>query len=270
MAKKHFSPSSLNMLFRCGEQYRRSYMEGEKIPPGVAAVKGRAVHGAAEVNFEQKVESHRDISKSQAQEAAAAAYESALNDGVTFSTSDRATGESKVLAEAKDRAIVMTDAHMDVQAPEYQPVLVEQRVRLELPQLEHDLVGIVDMVDSKNRVVDLKTSKRKKNQHEADHSIQLTAYAAMTRQLTGKSPEELRLDVLVDKKSGVERQVVRTYRGDPAYDALAARIQVAEKMVQAGLFAPVDPGHWCCHPSWCGYWDSCPYVDSERKGKAGL
>ena len=269
MRKPHFSPSSLNMLFRCGEQYRRSYIEGEKIPPGIAAAKGRSVHGVAEVNFKQKIDSAQDIPVSQAKEVAADAFERAVDDGVTFSAKDRAVGEKKILADTKDRAVEMGAAHIEIQAPEYQPTLVEQRVRLELPSA-HDLVGIVDMVDNKNRVVDLKTSGRKKNQHEAEHSMQLPAYAAMTRQLTGKTPDELRLEVLVDKKSGPERQLIRTYRGDDAFDALAARIGIAEKLVQAGLFAPVDPGHWCCHPNWCGYWDTCPFVDSERKGKAGL
>ena len=32
MTKPHLSASQLNMIGRCGEQYRRRYVEGEKIP----------------------------------------------------------------------------------------------------------------------------------------------------------------------------------------------------------------------------------------------
>ncbi len=271
MTKPHFSVSQLNMLSRCGEQYRRAYVEGERIPPGVAAAKGTAVHRAAEENLSQKIHSHQDISVADAEGAAAAAFDQQVETyGITLSKEEKSKGEDSVLGEAKDRSVAMAKAHIELQAPLYQPLFCEERVLLEIPRSSHDFLGIIDCIDDKQRVIDWKTTAQRKSQSEADYSLQLTAYALLYNKLTGKGyPEELRLEYLVDsKKRGPQRQMLRTYRSDSSVEALAARIEVAEKLKQAGVFAPVEPGHWCCSPKWCGYWSTCPYVDSERETKS--
>ena len=42
--KPYLSPSQMGMYCRCGEQYRRRYIEKEIIPPGFALIKGGSVH----------------------------------------------------------------------------------------------------------------------------------------------------------------------------------------------------------------------------------
>lgn len=54
--KKHLSISQINMLGRCGEQYRRRYIEGEKIPPGIAALVGRGVDDSVTINLQNKID----------------------------------------------------------------------------------------------------------------------------------------------------------------------------------------------------------------------
>ena len=273
--KPHFSPSQLNTLSRCGYQYYMSYIEGKKIPPGVAALKGSAVHGAAQVNFDQKIESHVDITVSQAQDAAVAEYETRLEkDGINLTPEDASRGKSIVVGEGLDQAVVMAEAHMLTQAPEYQPILVEQWSRISVPGSTRDLVGVIDLYDDRNRLVDFKTSGKKKNQFDADQSIQLTAYAAFVREETGSYPHDVRLDTLIGKnlKKGftTDRQVLRTSRNDASVNSLLSRFQAAEATISAGACMQVEPGHWCCNPKWCGYWSVCPHVDSERKALAQI
>lgn len=43
---KYLSVSQLDTFTRCGEQFRRRFMEGECIPPGIAARIGSGVHKA--------------------------------------------------------------------------------------------------------------------------------------------------------------------------------------------------------------------------------
>ena len=45
--------STANTALRCGEQFRRLYIEDERIPPGIAAGRGTGVHKANEVNLKQ-------------------------------------------------------------------------------------------------------------------------------------------------------------------------------------------------------------------------
>jgi hypothetical protein len=48
------------MFQRCGEQYRRRYLENEIIPPGISARIGSGVHKAAEINFRAKIQTGED------------------------------------------------------------------------------------------------------------------------------------------------------------------------------------------------------------------
>jgi len=183
--KPHVSYSQVNMYLRCGEQYRRRYVEGEIIPPGVAMVQGRAVHRAAQANFEQKQQTHRDLPAREIVEIAAAAFEQDVQAGVWFSPEEESVGKEKVLGQAKDATVRLAQAHAQHQAPDYQPQAVEQFFRLELPA-PRDVVGVVDLVDQEGRVVDLKTTTRRLSQERADKSLQLTLYAASYHQHTGR------------------------------------------------------------------------------------
>ena len=44
----HISPSMLGLFCRCQEAFRRRYIEGIKLPPGIAACIGTGMHKGAE------------------------------------------------------------------------------------------------------------------------------------------------------------------------------------------------------------------------------
>ena len=256
--KPHCSPSQLTLMSRCPEAYRRRYVEGEKIPPGIAMLKGTGVHGGARVNFQQKIESHRDLPVAEIVEAAVATFELELHGGYTIDE-----GNPKlVIAEAKDGVAVLAELHGAEVAPDYQPVLVEQSFRIGLPG-PVDLLGIIDLADDRRRVVDHKTSGKKKPQSEADTSIQLTAYAAGHRILTGEPATEVRLEVLVDK-AAPERQTLSSDRGEADFEALAHRINAFSHAIQSGSFPPTTPDNWMCAKKWCGFWSTCRFVNHSR------
>jgi hypothetical protein len=48
------------MYAKCGEAWRRRYVQKEIIPPGVAAVKGISLHKGSEYNFTSKLETKVD------------------------------------------------------------------------------------------------------------------------------------------------------------------------------------------------------------------
>lgn len=48
-SRNYVSYSQLSMYLKCGEQFRRNYIEGEKLPPNAAMVCGSAIHYALEV-----------------------------------------------------------------------------------------------------------------------------------------------------------------------------------------------------------------------------
>jgi len=266
--KPHLSASQLDMISKCPEQWRRRYIEGEIIPPGIAALKGKAVHKPAEVNFRQKIETHDDLPVEEFRGLAASAFEAELAGGYLLSSEEEGRGRAVVIGEAKDATVRMAAFHATDQAPDYQPELVEQQFRIVLPG-SHDLVGVIDMADEDRRVVDLKTSGKAKNQADADGSIQLTAYAAGYRVLTGEPPAELRLDTIVQthgKKAGTteKRDIVTTARGPADFSALAQRLNIVTRQIESGIFPPAPVGSWWCSAKWCGFHSTCRFVNHER------
>lgn len=270
VAKKgHLSPTQLNMLASCGEQYRRRYMEGERIPPGVAMLQGSAMHAAAAENFWQKKHSRKDLCVEDMVDMADATFlERVRTDGLWLSEEEQSRGQDVVVEEGRGRARVFAQCHAEEQAPEYQPELVEEKYIIPLPG-DYDLMGVLDLADELKRVVDFKTASRKKNADEADKSVQLTTYAAIYKHKTGDFASEILLDVAVQTAAGnTSRQVQHTSRAAADFQALVNRINAAARIIKAGAFMPAEPGHWICNPKWCGYWASCPYISTERKAVA--
>lgn len=266
--KPHLSPSQLDMYCRCGEAYRRRYMEKEIIPPAVAMLRGTAVHAGAETNFKQKVRSHEDLPVKTIVDIAAAKFTERLYaEGVQLTGDEVQEGVKAVCARALDETAKLAKLHAEQAAPEYQPTHVEEFVRLSLPG-HYDMLGVIDVLDDKKRITDHKTSGKKKNQDEVDNSTQLTYYAAAGRKLLGEPVSEVRLDCLITTATP-SRQVLKSTREKRDFQVLAARINAVAQGVQAGNFppAPQGAGIWWCSGRFCGYHSTCPYVNANRKSE---
>ncbi len=265
--KKALSPTQLDMYARCGESYRRRYIMGEKIPPGIAALKGRSVHRGAEHNWKQKIESRVDLPAKDIIETTADSFEQEKKGGFILTKEEESVGLQKTLGQVKDRAVILSGLFSKAVAPLYQPVMVEQTFKIEIPAAPFDISGRIDMLDDRNYVPDLKTSGKRKNQSEVDSSIQLTTYSAGATSLTGKPAPGVGFDVLVDTKIP-QLQRLSSTRTKPDFMALVNRVNAVTAGIQAGVFSPAVPGAWNCDPKWCGFWNSCQFVNSERKAAA--
>lgn len=267
--KPHLSASQLEMFGKCPEQWRRRYIEKHVLPPGISILKGKAVHACAEQNFKQKIETHEDLPRSQIVEIAVADFEEqSQSPEFAFTAEEESRGGDVVIGEAVDSVADMASVHAQQQAPDYQPVHVEGDFRVSLPNSAYDIVGRIDLIDDRNIVADLKTAGKAKTQDDADSNVQLTVYSVGVRLLTGEPATELRYDTIVQTKTKTYRHVTTTQRGDGDLVALSNRINTVNAMIQAGVFPPTTPGAWWCGPKWCGYWRTCPYVNSQRAALA--
>lgn len=281
-AKPHVSISQMEMYFRCSESWRRRYRLGEKLPPGIAMLKGSGLHRGAQGNFRQKIESHRDLKVSEIVDIAVSGFDLELKAGYSIPSDEIEKTEdvvvmegdepapsvraacNKIISEARDAVADMAEVFGLVQAPDYQPVYVEEEFTIELPG-PVNLKGVVDLVDDRAIVVDLKTSGKSKPQSEADRSFQLTAYAAGFQALTGKPASAVRLDTIVrtTNKSGggkTVRQMLESTRGAADFDALAQRINAFKEAIDREVFTPAPNGAWNCDPRYCGYFHTCAFV----------
>jgi hypothetical protein len=96
--------STLNMAFRCGEQFRRRYLLGEIIPPSIAATRGTALHKANEVNLRQKVATQVDLPVADLKDAARDSYVYNLRNGV-FLSDEEIPQKNQLINEGLNQAL---------------------------------------------------------------------------------------------------------------------------------------------------------------------
>ena len=269
--KPYLSHSQLDLFSKCGEAYRRRYLEKQIIPPGVALLRGSAVHGAAEVNHRQKIETGQDLPLQDLVDAAATTFDQRIaTDGYSLAPDEQSTGAKIVLGKAKDSAVRLTGLYARNVAPNIEPELVEARVRVVLPESPLDLVGVIDVSTRDSRVKDLKTAARAKTQQDADDSLQLTWYDLTYRALKKVPPAGLDLEVLVDTATP-KHQRLGTTRTMRDLEVLVARVNATAAAIKAGSFPPAQLGAWWCSNKFCGYFRSgCPFVNADRRAAAEI
>lgn len=267
--KPYLSNTQIELACKCPEAYRRRYIERDVIPPGIALMRGIGFHTGAKVNLRQKMKTHVDLPANEVVDAAVAEFEASIAGGYMLTAEEASRGSTVVVGEAKDSLAKLSTCHAEKQAPEYQPILVEERIELSLPG-PRNLLGVLDLADERGVVTDFKTAKRSRNQNDAHDSVQLSIYAAAYEAKYGKPPAEVRLDVLVDLKKETKRQVLQSTRSKDDLVALANRVNTVAKLVEAGIYAPATSGAWWCSDKWCGYYRTCPYINPTRAIEAEL
>lgn len=291
-SKPYISPSQIDKYLRCGESYRRHYVENERFPPVLAMLKGTGMHGAAHVNFAQKIESHEDLPLPQIIEAAVAAFDAELQkSGVQLRDEETALGKATLpngqpgeylaIGKARDEVKKLATGFATMQAPHYQPIATELKVRIPVKRGPRDILGVLDLVATidgqpGNRVRDFKNSARKKSQLDAAESTQLTTYGAAHQVHFGEPAVDVGLDVLIlredtpKKKGGVERQELVDTRDTDDFKALANTLNAVEAGITAGIFLPSlqSKSAWWCSDKFCPYHASCPFVNAKRVNAA--
>jgi RecB family exonuclease len=264
VAPAHRSVSQLEMLAGCGQQFAFRYLDGLKEPGSLAKAKGSAIHGAAQGNFTQKIESDADIPLDDFRDLAAERFVAETKGSLLFTPSEESTGIRKAVAEQKDATVKLAEFYHTTISPDYRPAATEEEFTIELPSAGTTLIGVIDLRDILDRIIDHKTSKRAKSQKDADGSLQLTTYAA-ARTKVGRPPPSIVLDTAVQTAGGkAYRNKLVTTRGPEDYAALAARIVAAEKVIKSGAFMPAPAKAWWCSAEWCGFHRICPFVNGKQ------
>lgn len=260
---EYINQTLINSWSLCPERVRRRWINGEIIPPGIAARIGTGVHKGAEVNHKAKVVSGQDEPESVVKDAARDGYVKAIEEGVFFPP-DEASTAKKQLAEGVDVTVSLAGLYRNQLAPEIKPALVEKRISMEVEGVDYPFTGTVDVYTSDNWLPDLKTAARKWPDKRADSSPQFTLYNELVKHETGRYPAKMSVEVFVKTKE-VKHQRIEAYRRPEDFEVLAERVKLMLKMINAGIFPPAEPGAWQCSPKYCGYWWSCPHIPNYKK-----
>ena len=267
-AKPTLSASKLDMLFRCAEQYRRRYIEGEVIPPGVAMPVGISVHRAAEMNLRHWMEKQKYLSLEVVCDLARDTFETEWRTtGVKFTEEEAARGSVVVKDEAVDDCVRMATLHHKEVAPIMRPIALERFWRIELNAFPFDLSGKSDL-EQHGQVRDLKVTGKTPNQDTADSSLQLTLYALAYANEYKQQPDKVCLDNLVKLRTAKYVPLV-SMREERHFNAALRRIEIAAEIVTKELWVPARADDWSCTPKWCGYHDTCKYAHGWKQYSMG-
>lgn len=254
--------SQLEMLTgKCAAMYEHRYVNGIKVPPGIAVHSGTGVHHAAAKDYESVMSTGKLLDTDAVIEYAVSAFEAALeNDGaIDDSPAERGA--------AKDRTVRLSRLHHSEVAPSASPIAVERTFRLDLQGYPIDVVGTIDL-EEQSRVSDVKTSGKSPIESIVHSSVQLSAYALAVNVLRGDPPGTelaVKLDYLVDTKTP-KHVPLNSSRNTIDAKNFLKRVELANRMIEAGVFPPTSPANWVCQERYCGYYkDICPF---GRRGRS--
>ena len=256
--------SGISMLSRCGEQYRRRYLEKHILPPAVAMIVGTGTDRAVTADLGFKIE-HGVLLDDTADIARDAVNAEWDKSGVLLSEEEMNVSLKQLRGDAVDKAVRLARCHHEEAAPAIAPTHVQRAWTIEIPGLGVDLAGTIDVQEGTKSVRDTKTRKASPPKDLADDSDQLTMYALATRVLDGAPVNRVALDCLIDLKRGPAYRCVESSRDAADFRVLMARVRNAIEAINKGVFVPAQQTDWVCSPRWCGYAETCPYYRGRKQ-----
>jgi RecB family exonuclease len=256
--------SEMALFYLCGEAHRREYIERHEMPMPTAAVRGSALHRAVEANHREKFTMGRDLPTDTLMEISDEVFDRIVGEeGVYLSPDERRTGLTPVLARAKRDARESARVYSQQFAREMNPVDVEAKILADIDGSPVRLRGTVDQIQADLSVDDIKTTVgRGWGQVKADNSMQFGMYGILVRAWKGSFPPEFRIRQ-VNPRTG-KTATFRTTRSRRDYRIFVSRLNAMLVAKEAGVFAPASLDSWFCSPTYCKWFESCPYVNSDR------
>ncbi len=219
------------------------YLDRVPTTDSPASLVGQAVHAALERNFLEKRHSGYDLDVDEASEIYDDVWASRLPPGAASG----ASADDFEEAYASGQAVL--ELYLTEVAPRVIPHLIEHRFRFDIPGVQVQLVGTVDLIDRNGVVIDHKTSWRAYPESYPDQDLQLQCYAigygvfrAGSRIRPGNLPApffipEVRVDVLVREDRPFIQQLTATYDREDL-DRFAARATDIVVGIETARFDP--------------------------------
>lgn len=260
----HVSPSQLGTFLRCGEQYRRRYVEKEIIPPGISARTGSSVHKVAEVHDLIRIQGKTGLSITDAQDCARDEFKRLVKDEGVFLAPAEVPEANKLLNEGLNSALAAAAFFVTDVAPNFDPLAAEQVMLYDIDVLDVPIKCIIDklassVLDGRTFIRDLKVMGKKKDQAWADDELQPSFYL-LGHLLQHNELLQFAYDIIIPGKKGIQYLPLETTRDERDFQRTKILLSQFRKAVEADIFMPADPGSWMCSPNYCGFYQSCRYA----------
>lgn len=263
--KPKLHSSGLSTFERCGQQYFRRWINGECIPPGWVMIVGSGLHRAAEADLKAKLATGQLLDVEDVKACARDYIAGEFARGAFWLDGEERKRQSPDAWRdcAIDEVVGLCDVHHRKLAPILNPLSdgVEKKWEIELIGYPMDLAGMTDVIEEAGPR-DLKSAGSKPDEEAVHYDTQLSMYALQRFVEKRQVPVKATKDVIV--KGSTKVYSLETSRDMDDFKVLLARIEVAMRAIEAGVFvpAPMMSGprrNWVCTERFCGYWKDCKF-----------
>lgn len=240
---RSLSPSAVGTFRNCPRKYYYRYVEGLKIPPGIAQTGGFSGHATLAENNRKKRKTGKDLPIKKVLDL--------FRDDLATRAKDLEASERKRKDEIAGEILPSLEAYMDEVADSIVPVSEEQVIRSNFHGIP--ILGYADVVTKGNRVFDYKFCSKRSKDREHGHvvdSVQLSVYAdAFGAKKVGH---------VCVVKGAATAEVISVERTPAQIEVAKEEFVHVARAVSAGAFPMCDPSNFLCSPKWCGYARICP------------
>jgi len=247
--------SSISLLRKCPEKWRRRYIERGYEPVSGHQVAGSAIHDAEAQHLFAVHCGEEPFTVERVLDEYAAAFDLRA-DGSDVNWFRQTRGELK---DAGARALAVYHERVGVTI---RPAEVERGFRLRWPGCDWEFTGFADVETEDGTVVDLKTTSRPKT--VSDVAVQAGMYLAARRAERREQHHRFRADVmqLPGKTTPPKVTQLPVTVSDAWLDSSERLIVNAAREIawraENDIWTGAPDGAWWCSDRWCGYWRSCP------------
>lgn len=281
--KPQLHQSHMQMLYFCGEKFRRVCLNGEKEPPTTPLVIGTATHAVNALNLTNKIEKGTLLTREAVQDLGRDSFVKSWQETpIMLNDEEVKQGLSKTRGICQDVTIELALAyHYDV-AFKIKPKAVERKWVLVAEGYPFDFAGTIDVDEVKefdfekgeflpkplSIIRDTKTKKVNTGQHEVDTSEQYSGYAFAKFMIDGIMPDYVIQDNLIKPTPTRPAYAIsyRSTRTKDDFEVFKNRFGQACTVINAGAFTPANPKDPLCSKKFCGFAanGSCKYFNSKR------
>jgi len=178
----HLSPSQINTYTTCPKRWYYRYVLGLKRPPGIALIRGSAVHQGYADALNYKI-LWGDIPP---QELITEITVDIFNNELEQWLGEITLREGETIGKFLDDSVRISKYLHREKLPKVDPVIVEERIEIELGGINY--ICVLD-VREKEKIRDLKIVGRKPQRDETKKDIQSISYAYVGKTVYNYTPE---------------------------------------------------------------------------------
>jgi len=272
--KPQLHQSMLDLLSQCGVAFQFRYGKlfdcgpDEIIkPPTLAMAVGTATHKAIEANYRAKIKTGVLMPTDEVEDVARDDLQRIKKDEGIYLAPEERLNKDKAVNVAEQTATKLAGLHAVTLAPDVDPIDVERRFVLEMPDYPIDLSGQIDLIEA-GAVIDNKTSSSTPSVNAAK-TLQMAMYALAYKVDptlgNGQLPDRVAIHALVKLKNpkavSIDDKPTDEWLSPLMYriERFVSIIKAAQAGHNVFVPAPATDRDWMCTRRYCPYHDRCPH-----------